>query len=106
MEYRLKIVVEVVGGKPEDPEQRKQIINLIKAETGCNDDIVLCYSEQIPLEQFQKASDAVDSLLKVAKTIEIPTLLPSPSKTEICQGRTDRQRKEQDKLRRRFYNKK
>lgn len=36
---------------------------------------------------------------------KIAPLLPPMSKTELCQGRTDKQRREQDKWRRKFYKK-
>lgn len=83
-----------------------EILHALRAIDGLQDCQILGFG---PYESVSQPCDnygrTQKELAELANIPEIHPLEPPISKTELCQGRTDKQRKEQDKWRRRFYHK-
>ena len=99
--------IVIYCGSADDAEKLDYIfkqLRLIEGLQKCTIAGVGPFQRMTPVtEEDFRVKEAMERLDEFAKLPEIPPLLPPMSKTELCQGRTDKQRREQDKWRRKFY---
>lgn len=112
-------MIKIVIDEQTKREDISRIIEQYKEEHNIENAIVISPEEYksgkqdgdiviITKEEYDIESKIAETQELLYKGIKIPSIeiLPEVSKTEIHQGRTERQKREQDKWRRKYFRKK